>query len=82
MTISYYKEKLIENAKLWGVDAKAEMWRMPADSVGKYAQRDAEVTLELWKSMQHHIQEEKVENIFKIETALFPCLVSAIIIHP
>ena len=69
------EKELMESAKIWGVDAKAEMWRMPADSVGKYAQRDAEVTLELWKSMQHHIQQEQVENIFKIETDLFPCLV-------
>ena len=34
-------------AKDWGVDAKAEMYRLPAIYVGAYAEADAEITLKL-----------------------------------
>ena len=39
---------LTDSAKAWGVNPKAEMWRLPAPLVGEYAERDAEVTLKLW----------------------------------
>ena len=31
-------------AKDWGVDAKAEMYKLPAMYVGSYAEKDAEIT--------------------------------------
>ncbi len=36
-------------AKEYGLDAKKDMWRLPALFVGQYAERDAESTLKLWK---------------------------------
>ena len=39
------KKILIEAAKEYGVDPKADMWRLPAMFVGQYAERDAEATL-------------------------------------
>ena len=33
-------------AKDWGVDAKAEMYKLPAIYVGAYAEKDAEITLD------------------------------------
>ena len=39
---------LVEAAREFGVDPKAEMWKMPAMYVGPYAEGDAELTLELW----------------------------------
>ena len=41
--------RLIEAAKERGLDAKADMWRLPAMEVGSYAEADAELTLELWQ---------------------------------
>ena len=38
---------LAETAKEWGVDPKSEMYKLPAMYVGEYAERDAEMTLEL-----------------------------------
>ena len=35
---------LYEAAKSWGVDAKAEMYKLPAMYVGDYAEKDAEIT--------------------------------------
>ena len=40
---------LYEAAKAWGVDAKAEMYKLPAMYVGAYAEKDAELTLALWQ---------------------------------
>jgi DNA polymerase-1 len=43
---------LYEAAKDWGVDAKAEMYKLPAIYVGAYAEKDAELTLELWQELK------------------------------
>ena len=66
---------LTETAKEWGVDAKSEMYKLPAMYVGEYAERDAEMTLELWQEMKKEIYAQDIEDIFKLETKLFPCLV-------
>jgi len=62
-------------AKEWGVDAKAEMYKLPAMYVGNYAEKDAEITLELWQEMKKEIELQDLQSIFKLETNLFPVLV-------
>jgi DNA polymerase I-like protein with 3'-5' exonuclease and polymerase domains len=66
---------LYSAAKDWGIDAKAEMYKLPAIYVGAYAEKDAEITLELWKELQKEIYSQDIESIFDLETDLFPCLV-------
>ena len=66
---------LAETAAIWGVDAKSEMYKLPAMYVGEYAERDAELTLDLWQEMRKEINHQDIESIFKLETELFPCLV-------
>ena len=66
---------LNEAAKDWGVDPKAELWKLPATFVGGYAERDASLTLELWQLLKREISNQDVESIFNLETELFPCLV-------
>ncbi len=69
-------ESLLNNAaKERGLDPKAEMWKMPASEVGAYAEEDAALTLELWHLFKKIIIEEDLQNIFNLETDLFPCLV-------
>ena len=62
-------------ANEWGVDPKADMWKLPSMYVGSYAERDAELTLELWKVMQKEISHQDLGAIFELETDLFPCRV-------
>ena len=62
-------------AKEWGIDPKADMWKLPAMYVGNYAERDAELTLGLWKVMQKEMSDQDLNSIFDLETDLFPCLV-------
>ena len=69
-------EKVLQAAaKEYGLDAKAEMWKMPAMFVGQYAERDAESTLKLWQVLQREIYAQELTHVFDLETKLFPCLV-------
>jgi DNA polymerase-1 len=63
-------------AKEWGIDPKAEMWKLPAMYVGNYAERDAQLTLKLWQRMQKELNDQDLAAIFDLETDLFPCLVA------
>ena len=51
------------------------MWRLPPMEVGSYAEKDAELTLELWHKVKKIIIEEDLQSVFSLETDLFPCLV-------
>jgi len=62
-------------AKERGLDPKADMWKLPASEVGAYAEEDAALTLELWHYLKKIIIEEDLQDIFNLETDLFPCLV-------
>ena len=66
---------LKETADVWGVDAKSEMYKLPAMYVGEYAEQDAKLTLALWQEMKKEIYNQDIESIFDLETELFPCLV-------
>jgi DNA polymerase I-like protein with 3'-5' exonuclease and polymerase domains len=80
-SISYEKlgevkdeKALIEAAQSWGIDPKSEMYKLPAMYVGNYAEKDAQLTLELFKVLSREVQKQNLKEIFDIETQLFPCL--------
>ena len=66
---------LKEAAEAAGVDAKSEMYKLPAMYVGAYAEKDAELTLELFKILSAEIRKQNLSEIFDLETNLFPCLI-------
>ena len=69
-------EKILEEAaKDYGVDAKAELYKLPAMYVGEYAERDAEATLKLWQRLSTELYNQELMDVFTLETKLFPCLV-------
>jgi DNA polymerase I-like protein with 3'-5' exonuclease and polymerase domains len=51
------------------------MYKLPAMYVGNYAEKDAQLTLELYTVLNKDIQLNKLNNIFELETDLFPCLI-------
>jgi len=69
------EQGLKEAAEAAGIDAKSEMYKLPAMYVGSYAEKDAELTLELFRVLSREIQKQNLQNIFDLETSLFPCLV-------
>ena len=66
---------LLEAAKARGLDAKKDMWQLPAQEVGAYAEKDAELTFKLWQHVKKLLIENDLEEVFNLETDLFPCLV-------
>jgi DNA polymerase I-like protein with 3'-5' exonuclease and polymerase domains len=68
------EKALNEAAQSWGIDPKSEMYKLPAMYVGNYAEKDAQLTLELFKVLSREMQKQSLQNIFDIETQLFPCL--------
>jgi DNA polymerase I-like protein with 3'-5' exonuclease and polymerase domains len=66
---------LVAAALEFGVDPKAEMWKLPAMYVGPYAEADAELTLELWSYFSVKLRQEDLWGVANLELDLLPCLV-------
>ena len=68
-------ETLLYNAaRAYGVDAKSEMYLLPAKYVGPYGEQDAALTLKLWSVFKKLIELENVGKIYELETGLIPIL--------
>jgi DNA polymerase I-like protein with 3'-5' exonuclease and polymerase domains len=70
------EKALKDAAEKAGVDAKSEMYKLPAMYVGGYAEKDAELTLDLFKILSREIRKQSLEKIYRLETELFPCLIN------
>ncbi len=69
-------EKLLTEAAVdFGVDPKAELWKLPSQFVGPYAEQDARLAFDLYKFFKLEINKEGLETIFDLETRLTPCLI-------
>jgi DNA polymerase I-like protein with 3'-5' exonuclease and polymerase domains len=68
------EEDLRRAADQHGVDAKAEMWKLPAERVAAYAEMDATLTLKLWHVLHQKLVEDDCEEILKTELALLPMI--------
>ena len=69
------EKTLQEAAREFGLDPKADLWKMPAMYVGPYAQNDAEITLELWNHLSTQLTKEELWPIANLELDLLPCLI-------
>ncbi len=69
------EKELNEAASAFGVDPKAEMWKMPAMFVGPYATDDAKLTLDLWNYFSVEINKQGLAKIADLELSLLPCLI-------
>ena len=68
-------EKVLQQAaKEWGIDAKREMWKLPAMYVGPYAEQDARATLDLWNTLSNEIRRSDLQYILDLELSLIPTL--------
>jgi len=59
----------------WGLDPKAEMWRLPSAYVGTYATQDAVLTLKLWDYFKVEIEKQNLWNVFDLEMELLPIII-------
>ncbi len=51
---------LKEAAQEWGINPKAEMWKLPSKYVGAYAEQDAVLTLKLWNEMKPLLEKQNL----------------------
>ena len=69
------EKNLTEAARDFGVDPKAELWKLPSMHVGPYAEVDAELTLELWTHFKTLIAKEDLWSIINLELDVLPVLI-------
>jgi len=67
--------ELKQAADDWGIDAKGELYKLPAKYVGSYAEQDAALTLKLWQYLKTEITKQSLTDIFKMESELLPILI-------
>ena len=68
-------EKMLRSAAdMYGVDPKAEMWKLDSTFVGRYAEQDASVTLRLWDRLRADLVSDECTGIFDLESSLLPVL--------
>ena len=70
------EQELKEAASEWGIDAKQELYKLPAKFVGFYAEQDAILTLKLWQYLKTEIFRQEIQSVFNLETELFPVLLN------
>jgi len=80
LSVDYLNEikaetELREAAAAHGIDPKAEMWKLPAEHVGHYAEQDARLTLLLWQRFKQEIQTQSLTTIWELESQLLPILI-------
>ena len=72
----YKSEKgLREAAETFGVNPKSEMYKLPAQHVGQYAEQDASLTLRLWQQFKGLIVKEDVGSVFELETKVLRVII-------
>jgi DNA polymerase I-like protein with 3'-5' exonuclease and polymerase domains len=69
------EKNLTEAARDFGVDPKAELWKLPSMHVGPYAEVDAELTLELWNFFKPLITKEDLWSVVNLELDVLPVLI-------
>ena len=64
----------LSQAKEWGIDPKADLWKLPAGYVGFYAEQDAALTLKLWQHFKNEITKQSLNDVWEMEMELLPIL--------
>jgi DNA polymerase I-like protein with 3'-5' exonuclease and polymerase domains len=66
---------LRSGAASWGVDPKAEMWKLHSGYVGAYAEEDAALPLAILEKQEKQIAKDGLEYVWDLESRVLPCLV-------
>lgn len=69
------EEELRAAAASYGMDPKADMWKLPARFVGRYAEHDCALPLEILRQQEKDIEEQDLHEIWDLESRVLPVLV-------
>ena len=64
------EQKLKAAADAFGVNAKSEMYKLPAEFVGEYAEADADLTYKLHEKLSWEIVKDNLTTIYDVECRL------------
>ena len=67
---------LTEAANAFNVDSKSEMYKLPPEYVGSYAEQDADLTYRLWQILKEGINKENISDVYNLEISLLPALIA------
>lgn len=71
-------EKMLEiAAREFGINPKADMWKLPARYVGAYAEDDARLAVEIIAKQEAQLKQEGLWNLYEIESRLQPVLLKS-----
>jgi DNA polymerase I-like protein with 3'-5' exonuclease and polymerase domains len=68
------EKTLREAAKEYGVDPKAELWKLPARFVGAYGEGDVTLPLRVLRRQEREIEAQELWNVYNLESDLLPIL--------
>lgn len=66
---------LEEAARIYGVDPKSGLWRLPGRFVGPYGERDTQEPLRILRRQERKIDDDELWDIWNLESRVLPCLV-------
>jgi DNA polymerase I-like protein with 3'-5' exonuclease and polymerase domains len=69
------ERELREHAKAWGIDTKRGMWRLHAGAVGRYAEQDVRLPLQILRRQEREIEEQDLQKVYDLESKVTPALV-------
>lgn len=69
------QSQLERAAAAFGLDAKKDLWRLPARHVGAYAEQDVKLPLILLRRQERRLEEDGLTELFDLECRLTPVLV-------
>jgi DNA polymerase I-like protein with 3'-5' exonuclease and polymerase domains len=68
--------KLKEASVAFGIDPKSEMYKLPSQFVGEYAEADARLTLKLYEKLSSEIITDSLETVYDMECRLINVILS------
>ena len=68
--------KLKEASSAFGIDPKSEMYKLPSQFVGEYAEADASLTLRLYEKLSSEITIDSLQTIYDMECRLINVILS------
>jgi len=69
------EDELKRAASQHGLDAKKDMWKLPASRVASYAEMDARLTYDLWEVLRQKLVIENCNKILDLELSLLPIII-------
>jgi DNA polymerase I-like protein with 3'-5' exonuclease and polymerase domains len=67
--------ELMAHAKAWGIHPKKGLWRLHAGAVGRYAEQDVRLPLQVLRRQEREIDEQNLQEVYNLESRVTPALV-------